>query len=535
MTTGHIRILAISIACMLCACLVDSASAQPQAAPTYYFCLSHPTPDTAYFSGVFVGDYSIDGDARAWLAAGERDRRSMGHAPVPGPAPRVQQFDQVVAQTYPRIAKGAGSCSSFGTLAEAQKRLDAVIQYEQSNKYKGNKTGWKYAPAAGAPSAIGAAAGQASTAVASAPTAASGTAATQGKIYFCTNRVVLDQQNRKYKEFWSDVFASDAEQANLTSAWRVYLATTYQLNPNDGRQINGGCGDETTVQLTREWKANAKQRWERETKILQDRVAAGSPGIVEQHTVVDTGWKYTPNPNAAPPVPAASRPVDPCVISGVGMATRPPAGCVAPVTSYTVCSAGDASTAYVSAAFAVTDAEYLSWVNGFTQFLAQKYSYQGGGVGCNNMTLNKAPTFLRNRIAALRANKKHVVETGWTFNSVPAVAVEPVPAPVSSAPAAAPVVPAAPATLYAVCWDATAGINDLTAYFGVPFAVTARNNQVWAAAFKSYLNDKYGRTSAGSVSCNVSQSLAQAQQNAQQWKDRYRANRKIVETGWKYQ
>ena len=151
------------------------------------------------------------------------------------------------------------------------------------------------------------------------------------------------------------------------------------------------------------------------------------------------------------------------------------------------------------------------------------------------MTLNRAPMFLKNRIAALRANKKQVVETGWTFNSAPAVAVEPVPAPVSSAPAAAPVIPAAPTTLYAVCWHQTAGINDLTAYFGVPFAVTARNNQVWAGAFKSYLNDKYGRTSAGSVSCNASQSLAQAQQTAQQWKDRYSANRKIVETGWKYQ
>lgn len=217
------------------------------------------------------------------------------------------------------------------------------------------------------------------------------------------------------------------------------------------------------------------------------------------------------------------------------MATHPPAGCGPVITSYTVCSAGDASTAYVSAAFAVTDAKYLSWVNGFTEFLAQKYSYKGGGVGCNNMTLDKAPAFLKNRIAALRANKKYVVETGWTFNSVPAVAVEPVPAPVSAAPAAAPVVPAAPATLYAVCWDATLGIHDLKAYFGVPFAVSARNYQVWATAFKSYLNDKYGPTSAGNVACNVSQSLAQAQQNAQQWKDRYSAQRKIIETGWKYQ
>jgi hypothetical protein len=497
-----------------------------------------------YYSEVFVVDYSV-GEARVWYLAGEMERRTS-HGAVP-PAPWVEQFDQFIFQTYSNSSKRGASCSQFGTLAEAQKRLDSEIQFQQF--YKAIRTGWKYTPNATSP-AIGTAAGQAGTAAASATTAASGTAATQGKIYFCENTVVLDQQNRQYKEYWSDVFASDAEQTDISNAWRVYLATTYQLG--DSQHLNGcgygapGDGVRAIVQF-RELNASRKQQWERRRKILQDRVAAGSPGIVEQHTVVDTGWKYTgqavaaaPAPATAParaaaPAPSASRPVDPCAFTGVGMATHPPAGCGPVITSYTVCSAGDASTAYVSAAFAVTDAKYLSWVNGFTEFLAQKYSYKGGGVGCNNMTLDKAPAFLKNRIAALRANKKQVVETGWTFNSVPAVAVEPVPAPVSAAPAAAPVVPAAPATLYAVCWDAALGINDRKAYFGVPFAVTARNNQVWATAFKSYLNDKYGRTSAGSVSCNVSQSLAQAQQNAQQWKDRYGANRKIVETGWKYQ
>ena len=155
MTAGHIRILTISIACVLCACFVDSASAQPQAAPNYYFCFSHPTADTAYFSGVFVVDYSIDGDARAWAAAGERERRDR-NSPSPGPAPWVQQFDQFVAQTYPRTAKGAGACNSYGTLAETQKRLDNDIQSEQNNhtynnKYKVAETGWKYPPAASAP------------------------------------------------------------------------------------------------------------------------------------------------------------------------------------------------------------------------------------------------------------------------------------------------------------------------------------------------------------------------------------------------
>jgi hypothetical protein len=182
MTTGHLRILTISIACVFCACLIDSAAAQPQAPrPTYYFCLSHPTPDTAYFSGVFIVDYSIDGDARAWSAEAQR----IAGTPLGSrPAPWVVQFDQLVAQTYPRTAKGAGSCSNFGTLAEAQKRLDEVILSEQNLKHQVVKTGWKYTPTAGAPSAIGAAAGHVGTAAASAPTAAAGTAATQGKIYF---------------------------------------------------------------------------------------------------------------------------------------------------------------------------------------------------------------------------------------------------------------------------------------------------------------------------------------------------------------
>src|SRR6266850_6083761 len=111
-------------------------------------------------------------------------------------------------------------------------------------------------------------------------------------------------------------------------------------------------------------------------------------------TAVRTRWTYSA---ASPPQPPA------------------PAAASTPVTSYTVCVASDASTAYVSAAFAVTAMDNPSWTNGFMQFLAQNYSYKGGGVGCNNMDAEHAPTFLKNRIAGLRANKKQVVETGWTY------------------------------------------------------------------------------------------------------------------------
>jgi hypothetical protein len=527
MTTGHIRILTISIACVLCPCFVDSGSAQPQAAPNYYFCFSHPTADTAYFSGVFVIDYSIDGDARAWRAAGERERRDR-NSPSPGPAPWVQQFDQFVAQTYPRTAKGAGACNSYGTLAETQKRLDESIQYEQDNKYNNKfkvvKTGWKYTPNPNATP----------PAPASQPVAAAPPAQRQGTAPVliwdvCWVRGVdiqadpLQMAQAVFYVSGAMPLFSMADYHDVPSAFSRFIANKFKLPT--GMTSSANCGQ---VQSLAEALSFIKQ--------FGTTPAFGAPNCKRAHCIM-TDWTNTPAASAPePPAPAASRPGDPCFFDPHGMATAPPAGCVAPVTSYAVCySANNQSTVYLSSAFAVTAMDNPSWINGFTQFLAQKYSYQGGGVGCNNMTLNIATTSLKNRIAALRANKKQVVETGWTFNSVPAVAVEPVPAPVLAAPSAAPVVPAAPATLYAVCWDATLGIRNLTAYFGVPFAVSARNDQVWATAFKSYLNDKYGSTSAGNVACNVSQSLAQAQQNAQQWKDRYSAQRKIIETGWKYQ
>jgi hypothetical protein len=145
MTTARVRFLAVSIACTLCACLVDSSTAKPQAPrPSYMFCLSHPSPpDTSYFSGIFVVDPSIDGDASAWNAQIQRERATC-HGEVPL-APWVEQFDRYIAQRDPRTPRC--SCSGFNTLAEAQKRIDEVIQSEQGFKYKVVETGWKYSTA----------------------------------------------------------------------------------------------------------------------------------------------------------------------------------------------------------------------------------------------------------------------------------------------------------------------------------------------------------------------------------------------------
>lgn len=251
---------------------------------------------------------------------------------------------------------------------------------------------------------------------------------------------------------------------------------------------------------------------------------------------VMTDWTYTPDANSAP-VAAAPPPVNPCDIVVDHDLTKRPPGCGSTHVSYVVCSANDASpTAYISATFQVTASDNAGWTNGFAQLLAQKYSYKGGRVGCTNIDETSAQTYAKNRVGALRAGGKTVVETGWAFGSSPVI---PLVIP-SAAAAAAPPAPAPPpaalkqaSTLYAVCWDRTGGINT-SAYFGVPFATTARDIPVWTAAFRAFLNDKYGRASAGTVSCSVSPTLDAAQQHEQKWRGLSSRTGKTIETGWSY-
>jgi len=248
---------------------------------------------------------------------------------------------------------------------------------------------------------------------------------------------------------------------------------------------------------------------------------------------VMTDWTYTPDPNVAA-VAAAPPPVNPCNSVVDHDLTKRPPGCGPTHVSYVVCSANDASTAaYISATFQVTALDNAGWTNGFAQLLAQKYSYKGGGVGCANIDETSAQTYAKNRVGALKSGGKTVVETGWAFGSsavlpvvIPAAAAPPAPAP---APAAA----TQPSTLYAVCWNRTGGINT-SAYFGVPFATTTREIPVWTAAFKAFLNERYGRASAGTVSCNVSPTLDAAQQYEQKWRGLSSRNGKTIETGWSY-
>jgi len=212
----------------------------------------------------------------------------------------------------------------------------------------------------------------------------------------------------------------------------------------------------------------------------------------------------------------------------------------------------DASpTAYVSATFQVTAMDNPGWTNAFAQFLAQKYSYKGTGVGCNTLHEDAAQTYLRGRVIGLRANGKTVVETGWTFGSAPAVAVAAAPPidtsavtpsapaapapPRTATPAAAVTAPDKPvqAARYAVCFGIM-GPPTPSLFFSDPFQVTAPRTKVWSDAFREMLQQKY--QFVGTIACGIrGATLEAAKTFAQTEKSSSRGGRKIVDTGWKFE
>ncbi len=115
-------------------------------------------------------------------------------------------------------------------------------------------------------------------------------AAAPGEVYMCSNTQIVDRPNRKFNEYWSDTFASDALQADIEDAWHKYLVAMYHMDPAAAAAY--GCGKGPATHFTN-YKRQARQSWEQNTRINQQRVAAGSRGPVEEHNVIETGWKYT--------------------------------------------------------------------------------------------------------------------------------------------------------------------------------------------------------------------------------------------------
>jgi hypothetical protein len=181
-----------------------------------------------------------------------------------------------------------------------------------------------------------------------------------------------------------------------------------------------------------------------------------------------------------------------------------------------------------------------SWTNGFAQFLAQNYSYKSGGVGCNNMDAEHAPTFLKNRIAGLRANKKQVVETGWAYGSsatAPGTPTRPgAAAPTAPGTPTAAVASTASKVTHAVCW---ADFDPHTRYYSAVFDATAGDYNVWMPAFKTFLEQKYHYT--GLVRCTKRPDKADAQKYLDNMVSTARgmtlgdgSKAKVIETSWQY-
>jgi hypothetical protein len=348
------------------------------------------------------------------------------------------------------------------------------------------------------PSAAPAGAGSAST------PSASGAANPNATRYEVCRAVTSMRTGGKYTTYFSGIMPrANLNEADYSAAFVTFLAKKYGvqgLNPDPSM-----CA---MVPSEAEGQKLVEQGW---WKV--------NPNF---STAVQTGWMYSPASSPEAPAPAAPS---------------------ASVNSYTVCFASDASTAYVSAAFAVTAMDNPSWTKGFAQFLAQNYSYKGGGVGCNNMDAEHAPTFLKNRIAGLRANKKQVVETGWTYGSsataataapgrpaqnVPAAAVPSTHAPITT-PQSAPSKPSAPPSRYAYCYS-TDGAH--TAYFSAPFKVADGDSTKWRQAFAAFLQKNYH--AAAPPGCYRHSSLADAQSDLKKLQGAFPPTSKIVETRWEY-
>ena len=308
----------------------------------------------------------------------------------------------------------------------------------------------------------------------------------------------------KYTTYFTDVMPrANINDADYSAAFAAFLAKNYGV-----QGVSPECG---SVPSPAEGQKLMEEGW---WKVNTYRFIA-----------VHTGWTYSSASRPEPPAPA-------------------PAASSTPITSYTVCVASDAPIAYVSAAFAVTSMDNPAWTNGFTQFLAQNYSYKGR-VGCNNMDLEHAPTFLKNRIAGLRANKKQVVETGWTYGSsatapaataapappaknVPAAAVPSTHAPITT-PQSATSKPNAPPSRYAYCYS-TDGAH--TAYFSAPFEVADGDSTKWRQAFAAFLQKNYH--AGAPPGCYRHSSLADAQSDLKKLQGAFPPTTKIVETRWEY-
>lgn len=157
------------------------------------------------------------------------------------------------------------------------------------------------------------------------------------------------------------------------------------------------------------------------------------------------------------------------VVSALAVLCPPTGLAQSPPQFFLVCgSQPNQPTVYVSGVLQGPASTFQGFRNGFTAYLSQRYGYQGV-VGClPATTLVNAQNILNQRTAALRNQKKNVVETGWTepaLMAAAAAAVPPMPAPRQAA-AGAPTASAAQPGSAPASGSAGGGTSPLSSILG---------------------------------------------------------------------
>jgi len=119
--------------------------------------------------------------------------------------------------------------------------------------------------------------------------------------------------------------------------------------------------------------------------------------------IVEVEWNYRPEPGATPTLARPGHSVT---------------SVVAPQPDHTFCiSDAYQNTVYVTGPnTAPPPVTMSSWINGFTDFLKGKYSFQGR-VYCNMGTVEGARRLINAHLDGSRAAGRKIVETGWKYDA----------------------------------------------------------------------------------------------------------------------
>src|SRR5262249_50867215 len=120
--------------------------------------------------------------------------------------------------------------------------------------------------------------------------------------------------------------------------------------------------------------------------------------------IVDVEWNYKPEPGHVIPAPRPGTPRP----SGVSTPQPDRTFCISDAYQNTVYVTGPTVTPPPVAMY--------QWINGFTQFLKDKYSFPGR-VYCNMGTAETARRLVNAHLDGARAAGRRVIETDWKYDA----------------------------------------------------------------------------------------------------------------------